>query len=880
MTKIIVPKLFEIALGQNMHGGGEYMGVASAWDTASKSADFFVQYYASNSYNSFKAKVAEQVQATACKSFLSVNYPEGGNLLDTLTEPDSPPQFHGRFDEIPFTTATVPPVSHYKVYYHIYAGKESRAVYSVYLKGGSESSFYQDTATQKFIDSGYIATGGTVDETKDFTSPAGYKQLCIRVNNQEECGFGSVSTDFAVNYVKDKYLEEQASETKVSSEKECIAGSPSLYSLLSPNAQSSAEEIVASDLYNQGIIRICATDNPGKGTDPYAGTATSRWREVGNCGNEKIKCWIDTQSVKDVIKFRNIENETLSTLTDNSLKLFGEEGKYLKAGEFSNKITEIIKEKGSKKPEEKINLINLIYDKVFFNNQKAQLLYLRGKAYSELAIKAYNSLTKISRTLSPVYTSEGTPLSTERLLAIQTIIDGKISPPRYDGEIDYSAGTWCAGYARVAAENLFGKKYSRTDAWCRRIDDKLVKEFENVDWKNNGMLRTLTNDGTLQRGMIVGTRPESCVNNQYCEKEQSCYNGKITAKVSHNLLYLGKDSNGELVFVESFYSGGPTLRKLSEFNRIVMEIYDAPSGGAEWRLFNNNNNDGNTEGNTGTTDVKPVELTLDSAIEYLNGYKENGYSDVQVKEKVDELCSKRLLSEIDCNEIEGEGFFNLEENVEYVLKILNDRVSRRGNWWTRDTSLVKVGEFIRTYGEVTYTNNPEVDAFTKQLMSDGVLKPEDIGGFFSPWDLITLKNILEGKSTRVPWTIDSAIARTDNLLKQNAPGDIVESFRQELIQDGVLSEGDFELTGKNLESIKVILAQKKSPPVRTPWTIDSALVEVDNLLRIDATSLAAADKFASELVQDGILKEEDFTWTGKNLGGIKTLLRQKKATSQ
>ena len=57
-------------------------------------------------------------------------YPEGGNLLDSLTEPDSPSQFHGRFDEIPFTTATVPPVSHYKVFYHIFAGKDSLLGYS------------------------------------------------------------------------------------------------------------------------------------------------------------------------------------------------------------------------------------------------------------------------------------------------------------------------------------------------------------------------------------------------------------------------------------------------------------------------------------------------------------------------------------------------------------------------------------------------------------------------------------------------------------------------------------------------------------------------------------------------------------------------------
>ena len=250
-------------MGQNVHGGGEYLGVQAAWDNAEKSADYFANYYASTSFKAFKARMVEEVGTEICKSHISGVYPEGGNMLDSLTEPDSPPQYHGRFDEIPLSTVTNPPISHYKVYYHIYAGKNSRAYYQVYLKEGTESSFYQDTSYKRVVDSGYIPKGDYVSETKDFTAPSGYKQMCIVVNGQEDCGFGEVSTSFALNYIGDKYAEEQASERDITSEKECISGSASIYSILNPNLQSAAEEIISPEIYNEGIIRICSTKNPG-----------------------------------------------------------------------------------------------------------------------------------------------------------------------------------------------------------------------------------------------------------------------------------------------------------------------------------------------------------------------------------------------------------------------------------------------------------------------------------------------------------------------------------------------------------------------------------------------------------------------------------------
>jgi hypothetical protein len=382
LIKIAIPKVMEIILGQNVHGGGEYLGVASAWETAENSVGYFTQYYAANSYKAFKARTAEDVGDEVCNNFASASYPDGGNILDALTEPDSPPQFHGRFDEIPFTDATNPPVSHYKVFYHIFAGKDSRVYYSIYLKDATGSSYYQDTSQRRVVDSGYIGKGEYVSETKDFTAPSGYKQMCMNVNGQEECGFKEVSTSFAINYVKDKYVESEANNKDIKTETECIAGGVNGYSLLSPNLQGGAEEFINPKIYNRGLIRICATDSPGSGTDGRDGVDGTRWIEVGYCGDKKMRCWLDTDSIENSINGVGIKEDLLNEMNQHAQEVLENKGNYLNDGEINSKIKEI---KNTNDDKTKIELINGIINRVFFNNHKAQLYLLRGGAYGELA---------------------------------------------------------------------------------------------------------------------------------------------------------------------------------------------------------------------------------------------------------------------------------------------------------------------------------------------------------------------------------------------------------------------------------------------------------------------------------------------------------------
>jgi hypothetical protein len=390
LAQVAIPKIIGTVLGQNVRGGGEYLGVQDAWSNAEQSVDYFTQYYAANSYQAFKARSAEGVGGEVCKNFVSVLNPQGGNLLDALTEPDVPAQFYGRFDEIPFTTATNPPISQYKVFYHIYAGKDVPAYYEVYLRDPTGSSFYQDTAFRRIVAKGFIAVGDYATETRDFTAPSGYKQLCIIVNGREECGFKQVSTDFSVNYITDKYMQEQASQRDIKSETQCISGSPSAYSLLNPNLQAGAEEVLNPAIYNRGIIRICATDNPGRNSDATAGIEGARWKDVGYCDNTKMRCWLDAESVRDVVKITSIEDQILGEVEDDYLERLRAEGDYLTDEGFETLVQEIDDlENNNLGIIEKVDE-NLL--KVFLNNQRGYLHLLRGNAYRNLAVLLFQEI--------------------------------------------------------------------------------------------------------------------------------------------------------------------------------------------------------------------------------------------------------------------------------------------------------------------------------------------------------------------------------------------------------------------------------------------------------------------------------------------------------
>ena len=369
---LIIPKTIEFILTR---GGGEYLNVQAAWANAGKSVDYMTNYYGANAYAAFKVRTTDEVGTAFCKNFISARYPASGDFFDALIEPDSPSQYHGWFHETTFTTATVPPTSQYKVFYHIYAGKDAGVYYSVYLKSPVGSSFYAD-APSVSVASGYIERGGYASETKDFIDVSGYQEMCINVQGQEECGFKEVSTSFALDYVQDEYVKDQVERTDIKSEKECISGSASLYSMATPSIQAGAERVLDAQIYNQGIVRVCATSNPGAATDK------TRWAEVGTCGGN-IKCWLDTDSVKDAVVFDE-SLKGLKEVTEDALEKLKREGEYLSAAQFEELVKEI---KEMRDNQDKIDKVDDNIGEVFLNREKAQLLFLKAKAYAGLVLE-------------------------------------------------------------------------------------------------------------------------------------------------------------------------------------------------------------------------------------------------------------------------------------------------------------------------------------------------------------------------------------------------------------------------------------------------------------------------------------------------------------
>jgi hypothetical protein len=397
-AQVAIPAAIGSALGQGTRGGGEYLGVANAFDNAKNSVSYFTQYYAQNSYKAFQARSTDQVGSAICQSYVSGVYPDSANMLDSLTKSDSPPQFMGTFEEIPFTTATNPPMSQYKVFYHISAGQDSGAYYRVYLQGQSGSSYYQDTSASRVVDFGYIPVGQFTTNTTDFTAPSGYSQLCILVNGQEECGFKQVSTSFALNYIQDQYVASQASQASITTADACVSGTASTYDILNPNVQSAAQNALNPQIYNMGISRICSTNNPGQGTDPYYGQANQRWVEVGYCGDKNLKCWLDKQSLTSSIQNTDILNQTLQTINSQQQQALQSQGITINMKDVESQINDA---KNSNDFNKIIDIVTNSFDKILANSQKGYLLILRGDAYSELAKQAFAKATPQSTAPQP-----------------------------------------------------------------------------------------------------------------------------------------------------------------------------------------------------------------------------------------------------------------------------------------------------------------------------------------------------------------------------------------------------------------------------------------------------------------------------------------------
>lgn len=383
-------------------GGGEYMFVQDAWNNAENSMSYFKTSYGKDSKLSFGVKeLTNSIVADVCKSPMSATYPDS---FDAMLEPESPYQFHAFFDEIPYTDATVPARSQYKVFYHIYAGNDKGRYFQVYLKDAPETYGYLSKDIQ-VIASGYVAKGETRTETKDFLDISGFKQLCVRIDYKDECGFKSVSTSALLDYAKDVAVSRE-SERSITSESECISGGANVGALLTPNIQQAAEQLANPESYNQGIIRVCSSKNPG------STTSGDRWKNVGYCDNTAVRCWLDTNSVKKAISGKGLENSTLSEIENMDLQSKINQGYYGsdKAAEeivkLKNEFQGILKGVDSGDINEGLleSLDSKVSDLQFkfaMTADKAALWMFKGDVYGKVAL-IYNKNPEKTQTIQTI----------------------------------------------------------------------------------------------------------------------------------------------------------------------------------------------------------------------------------------------------------------------------------------------------------------------------------------------------------------------------------------------------------------------------------------------------------------------------------------------
>jgi hypothetical protein len=469
----LLPKLIEFGSGNSgARGGGEYQNIAGAWSNAEKSVNYFTQTYAVNSMNAFKIRSIDEAGTTFCRAYLSG---VGPNTFESLIEPDSPSQFYARFDTFKFSDATVPATSQYKVFYHIFAGNDAGVYYSIYLKNPPQTSYYYSTA-QIQVASGFIVKGQYRSETKDFTAPEGYKELCVRINDKEECGFQEVSTSFAVNYVSDTLAAQEIQKSGITSQSECISGGANVGSLLNPNLQAGVSQTINPATYNNGIIRVCATQNPGRSTDP------TRYSDVGFCDDQTMRCWLDKRSVTNAIGSENIEltNSTLQSITANQISALQASGDLLSENDANTELKSISDAKNALKnsfsEDNAILLIQRIDStiiKLYQNHHKAWAYLTRAEVKEAIARNKRNQITSTSTSTSTATATTTVPTTTAETKGfeltksdgdrIYVLFNGEKTSLYIKGEFVYDKDMGQVGTYKVSTLKLINNKVTSND---------------------------------------------------------------------------------------------------------------------------------------------------------------------------------------------------------------------------------------------------------------------------------------------------------------------------------------------------------------------------------------------------------------------------------
>lgn len=665
LANILLPKMVEWAYNggsQGSRGGGEYLTVMGAWQNTQKAVDYFTNVYAVNSLKAFQLRSIEEAGSTFCKAYISAKAP---NAFKSLIEPDSPPQFSAWFSSIPYTTATVPATNQYKVYYHIYGGKDSGAYYRVYLKSSPQNSYYYTSPIWQ-VDAGYIQRGNYKDITKDFTAPVGYEELCVDVNGNAQCGFKQVSTSFAVNQLRDSYAANQIKTYDITSQKGCISGETNVDNLgallANTNPQAAIEEAAIPQDYKRGITRICATNNPGSSTEPL------RYTDVGYCDNEKIRCWLDKNSADQAITYNNlgVKNQTLSDIEAmqraalaNAGIILTDEQANIALNQFRTDVNNAQNNlKGKGVDETKVSvagnlseadtLFGSALDKLFMNNHKAEVLFLKGRL-KELVANAYRN-------------SQPNPMVSSA-----------------------AAGNGAAGGTNVPANSQDKKIADSTD------------QSGNVIINSQDRPAEFSSIYGLEKGQVI-------VNGVQKDAEYLSLGGKVLPiYLFENKIFLSvvqaKDSKftGTEPIIIGTYSidGSLVVSQTAIDNSISTGKIISLSTDLKTQLTKINGLQYSSLKNF--VDVAKEKYTLDSAI--IEVKKRSGSYSAN-KQFIDELygdssLNNNILTEDEYVEINGQGLLNLEEDMQYVYNLLiNKKASQTTGVLSNSLIQYTIGENI------------------------------------------------------------------------------------------------------------------------------------------------------------------------------------------
>lgn len=283
-------KLFSLGAKAIGKGGNEYVAnFQENMKRSSEYAKFFTSTYGQGILAAYKGKGTQEIGSVLCESAIYRRLPGQGNIVDQLLKPSVPAQFFATFDESPHALISGEKKNTYRVFYNIYAGEDHDIRYLVTLRneetGKEERASYYER----------LPKGQTAQKTVNIEAEEGYKEICVIIDGDKRCGFGKVSSEFAISYAQEKMLEQEASK-KATNADECVPRKNVVVD--NPDIVKTPLNLLSNGLTETGVIKKCSTVNPGLGTNEQ-----NFWVEHGTCAKDDIgrdlgNCWLDSRTLR------------------------------------------------------------------------------------------------------------------------------------------------------------------------------------------------------------------------------------------------------------------------------------------------------------------------------------------------------------------------------------------------------------------------------------------------------------------------------------------------------------------------------------------------------------------------------------------------------